>query len=960
MLKTPDKMLVAELKKLAVTVGFAAIFLYFLCSATYAGELAPAAVRATGDSFVLRTEDTTLAVRVNADQHLLVSELSSPAGWNWTAEPSVFPLMQRVEVDGVQITPAWTHASSDLVQDNGNGSALTTLFTCADPPLELKLVWQAHRGPGPVHLAMFVTNRSNKPVTIFAQESLDVCVAGPGEDTSVWYIHDDGSVPDAIGVYHDALAEQYSKELSISEGEDFIPLVVVDAGGAHGVYFGWEWSIGRMTIASHRAPAGAHIKAGNGDAFKTDLAAGETFEVPPAFIGAYKGDLDDMANSLHKYLFQHAVPEALRQDATFPRLEWNAFAATGMGQGSWIPTETKYYPLIDDIAPLGFEDVVIDVGWWQGDTVNQPHPPVGHAENWPQGMLAACRYAQHRNMRFGLYWNCNPPMTTLEGMQHRMDDIKYLFDHFQIDYYRSDGTDGNVLQTGGAGPGSRAHYAEDCGYWQTKGFYDVTDWLQANVPNFLYENCSGGGRIKDYGVMKRAMRIQNQDRYYPIDARRAFWDASYALHPMQLSTLSGSWSEWQASGSVYEFRSASLGAPAWHPDAPNGGNGGPPWSDSQKLLIKQAVETYKQDIRPLVRTANLYHVLPRPDDKVWDGIEYFDPISKKGAVIVFRPDNPMSRQVIKLKGLEPQARYWIWCEDGSLEPQQASGAQLMSSGLTVTLPQPFSSDIVFLQDETVGKPDELVAPGEFELISATPEVELFSVSATLAWTPSDNARHYRVTVSESADFAQAVVVEMAATTSFRLSDLPPARPLYWKVEAISRGGTRLNAGGPGTFTTPERATKGVVFASDVEWKTATVGSDSVHRDSNINGQPLTINGKRFQKGLWTHAFNDSTPAEFVFDVSSGKYSTFKATVGVEDAGTQGSVQFQILVDGVKQAETPVLRRGQTCNLAVNLDQVKELTLRVLNGGDGYVCDHATWGYARFLEPGADDPLENGP
>ena len=166
--------------------------------------------------------------------------------------------------------------------------------------------------------------------------------------------------------------------------------------------------------------------------------------------------------------------------------------------------------------------------------------------------------------------------------------------------------------------------------------------------------------------MKRAIRIQDQDVYRPIDARRAFWDSSYALHPMQISTLSGSWSDWQASGSVYEFRSASLGAPYWHPDAPNGGNGGPKWSDSQKLQIKQAVDTYKTKIRPLVRTANLYHILPRPDDKVWDGIEYFDPVSKKGAISIFRPGNPESRQVVRLKGLDAKANYWLWCEDGSI------------------------------------------------------------------------------------------------------------------------------------------------------------------------------------------------------------------------------------------------------------------------------------------------------
>ncbi len=115
---------------------------------------------------------------------------------------------------------------------------------------------------------MFIANKSNKVVTIYEQESLDVRVAGPGKDTSVWYIRDDGAVPDATGVYRDPLAENYRKELGISEGEDYIPLAVVDAGGAHGVYFGWEWSIGRIAISAHHAPAGAHVKAGNGDCFQ--------------------------------------------------------------------------------------------------------------------------------------------------------------------------------------------------------------------------------------------------------------------------------------------------------------------------------------------------------------------------------------------------------------------------------------------------------------------------------------------------------------------------------------------------------------------------------------------------------------------------------------------------------------------------------------------------------------------
>ena len=124
------------------------------------------------------------------------------------------------------------------------------IFACENPALEWKAVWQVRKGPGPVHLAMFVANKSNQVVTIYEQESLDVRVVGPGKETSVWYIRDDGGVPDATGVYCDPLAENYRKELTISESEDYIPLAVVDAGGAHGVYFGWEWSIGRIAIAA--------------------------------------------------------------------------------------------------------------------------------------------------------------------------------------------------------------------------------------------------------------------------------------------------------------------------------------------------------------------------------------------------------------------------------------------------------------------------------------------------------------------------------------------------------------------------------------------------------------------------------------------------------------------------------------------------------------------------------------
>jgi endo-alpha-N-acetylgalactosaminidase len=111
--------------------------------------------------------------------------------------------------------------------------------------------------------------------------------------------------------------------------------------------------------------------------------------------------------------------------------------------------------------------------------------------------------------------------------------------------------------------------------------------------------------------------------------------------------------------------------------------------------------------------------------------------------------------------------------------------------------------------------------------------------------------------------------------------------------------------------------------------------------------------------LWTHSFNDSTPADILFDIADRKYAVFKATVGLDDLGERGSVQFQVLVDGQKKAESPVMRPKKTHELVVDVAQAQQVTLRVLNGGDGYGWDHAVWGFARFLEAGVTDPLAAG-
>jgi hypothetical protein len=131
----------------------------------------------------------------------------------------------------------------------------------------------------------------------------------------------------------------------------------------------------------------------------------------------------------------------------------------------------------------------------------------------------------------------------------------------------------------------------------------------------------------------------------------------------------------------------------------------------------------------------------------------------------------------------------------------------------------------------------------------------------------------------------------------------------------------------------------------------------VHRDTNYSGAAISIAGKVYPKGVWTHAFNDATPADLVLSLAGRNFALFAADAGVESSSGGGSVQFQVLLDGRLAAESPIMRPGRVYPFRVEVRGAQEVTLRVLNGGDGYTSDHAAWGFARFLAAGSADPLQ---
>ncbi|WP_199432627.1 glycoside hydrolase family 97 catalytic domain-containing protein [Qaidamihabitans albus] len=148
---------------------------------------------------------------------------------------------------------------------------------------------------------------------------------------------------------------------------------------------------------------------------------------------------------------------------------------------------------------------------------------------------------------------------------------------------------------------------------------------------------------------------------------------------------------------------------------------------------------------------------------------------------------------------------------------------------------------------------------------------------------------------------------------------------------------------------PPPVPTGTAYVSDLPFQREVNGYGPVERDTSNgefakgDGNPITIAGTTYAKGLGTHA-----PSEV--SVYLGRQcESFAALAGLDDeTGSPGSVSFQVLGDdGDVRFDSGVVRGGEDAvEVSVDTTGVRMLTLRVTDGGDGKNFDHADWARAR--------------
>ncbi|HWU75593.1 MAG TPA: alpha-galactosidase [Rhodanobacter sp.] len=656
-------------------------------------------------------------------------------------------LIQTATVDGTDAPLHWRF----LPGASRYGKQFASLvYADTTAGLRLHWEWRAANLHGPLEHVIRIQNLGAHEIWIPLQPSLRFAWQVPARTPlqQLWIDKGAGEAP-PIGTHLVPVAEGYDwlgdsstfAHPRAGEPREIIPWLLVrrSAPNPGGWYAGVEFS-GRIAMQLKRrgdvleGVAGLNPEPGP---FRTHLGPGETFTAPTAFLGTSDGDVDDTGNTLRRWIRAVLNDPATLRNPAYP-------LATNNSWGSAMAiTETQARRMIDDAHRLGFEMFHMDAGWFRA--VGDWHPD---PKKFPHGLAALADYAHQLGMKFGLWVDWAQAGTSTAAGALDIDDPRvhdwlttdpppgwkpaefkgmtidlgvpaaqawataetnrivrdYHLDMLEHDgYVVAQGCDRTDHPHAPIDPTTTRRYSDDDFLWldssnstdvslhATRAYYAIQRALKHRHPGLLLEICNDGGRMVDFGSAAHGDYFSIVDSYDPLSNRQAFYDASHVLPPAMLEAYVKAWPTPHIENFRYMLRSGMMGWLTVMIDTNS-------WTRAQHAAAAREIAFYKSSLRPLIRSANLYHAGPRPDGKGWDGTEYFDRGRDTGVLYAFH-GSVAAPGVFRfpLRGLRHDGRYRLHFRDGSSPDRVADGRTLMESGLAVSLPMADSSELVQIE-----------------------------------------------------------------------------------------------------------------------------------------------------------------------------------------------------------------------------------------------------------------------
>ena len=332
----------------------------------------------------------------------------------------------------------------------------------------------------------------------------------------------------AFRIHHEPLGEVALESGLRSTWHEIAWFALDSAVATEGLFAGLLYS-GRWSAQARAAqPAGARLEVFT-EGYATPLAAGARWRSPAAFLGVYRGDLDDAACVQHAYM-RTAVMPATPED--FPWVQYNTWFAHLIDID-----ETLLHQEADLAAQLGAEVFVIDAGWWEPSRRTSDNFTTGlgvwkpSTEKFPSGIPAFADGVHGRGMRFGIWvepervdlrqpatWRLDwlvrhhdaivsPPWPpdTVSGwlcfghpdvQAWAIDWISRLVAEVKADWLKWDSNWWGVCTCANHG-----HSVTDGEFHQVQGVHNVLAELRRRFPDLIIENCAGGGTRTDFAML---------------------------------------------------------------------------------------------------------------------------------------------------------------------------------------------------------------------------------------------------------------------------------------------------------------------------------------------------------------------------------------------------------------------------------------------------------------------------
>jgi alpha-galactosidase len=207
------------------------------------------------------------------------------------------------------------------------------------------------------------------------------------------------------------------------------------------------------------------------------------------------------------------------------------------------------------------------------------------------------------------------------------------------------------------------------------------DELRRRHPDMLIDSCASGGRRNDLETMRRAVPLWRSDYAYEAIGHQCM---TYGL---------SLWLPFHGTGTVATRKAPYYGS-GYTPVEPYAfwSNAGPSFGCGFDMRVKeldyaalrrlfgqwrQTSANYYGDFYPLTPCSR--------NNTVWIAWQFDRTDVGEGMVQAFRRDeNTEASKTLRLKGLEPDARYEVTNLDVG-EPQQVSGRELMENGLVINI-----------------------------------------------------------------------------------------------------------------------------------------------------------------------------------------------------------------------------------------------------------------------------------